>query len=775
MHSATESTLIENVKVDVPGLPLHDILKQLFENIPDITKKDNVLFIIQEYLLTTPLYESQTNFFQFNEALDAADIGITIWHLPTNQRFRTSKANSLLGLSSAGFKPSDFENMVNQAVHPDDRSSLKDAVRIAIEARKDKKFAAFNYRVIWPNGSVHHLITRGRFSADSFFGATLDITPLKLAEQAIAEQMRKRVEEAENYRLKQTEFIDTLCHELRNPLNGMFGYISALEQHITTLKKLAIGIPCAKELDELFHDVSILQECASQQKVIMDEVLDLSKIDAKKVELDEKVFNPKYVIEHVIAMFSPRYRSKNLIRQDNLQKADEFVKADEYRLRQVLINLISNAIKFTEKGSIKVTAQLVPIAPHLSLDPSSKEERDIPQKNYLECEVFDTGPGMSPEELNNLFKEFGQANKQVSSKHGGTGLGLVISQRLVNLMGGDIQVFSEKGKGTCFRFKILCNTLSPDEKLTAKAEITQPHIDLNRSLSDNKRLSVLIVEDNIINQRILERIIKSANHKHQIANNGKEAVDLYKRFYFDVILMDVAMPIMNGLEATQQIRTIEREKSLVPIPIIGTSGNSSAAHKKTASEAGMTGYLTKPFLKEDIIRLIKIQTAFASPPGTERLKTRRLPLPPSPLIISSSELPIQASPPIFVDIVTVSTTETTSFTHLPPNSKLPHKTGANCDSKDFQLYTPMLIGAKDRVEQTTLATAAVGAKSSKMEREAPITPFPKAKEIQSPRPAANYGCWYNFWTNIAECMTSCVVSIRDCECCNKKNAKIAPA
>jgi CheY-like chemotaxis protein len=261
----------------------------------------------------------------------------------------------------------------------------------------------------------------------------------------------------------------------------------------------------------------------------------------------------------------------------------ELLIGDPLRLKQVLINLCNNSIKFTSKGFIHVHVKLI-----------ETKEGTV----RLQFEVQDTGMGISPENQSKLFKSFSQADVSTTRKFGGTGLGLAISKNLVQLMNGNIGIISEEGKGANFHFDaefgVSSQVLSADESLK-----------LNESIQDNKKLKILLAEDNVINQKVAILILEKLGHLVVVASDGIQAVEKFISESPDVIFMDIQMPEMDGVEATGKIRELEKNnKVLNRIPIIAMTANTMKSDKELFIEAGLDDYLCKPFNTVELVRII---------------------------------------------------------------------------------------------------------------------------------------------------------------------------
>jgi PAS domain S-box-containing protein len=464
------------------------------------------------------------------------------------------------------------------------------------------------------------------------------------------EAQRKMLENAEINQKKIKEFMDTVCHEIRNPLNGMVGSTEMLKEAIVQLKSLLkkhqktlsfeIGSDFTNTLESLIDLYESLKQSVQQQKIIVDDVLDASKLEHNKLELKTAPFSPKGIVLASVQIFSAQFKQKGIQLDLKLPDKDIIIEGDAVRLKQALINLLSNALKFTKRGTIGVT-----------LTEHCADEKTV----ELEIQVSDTGIGMDKEQISQLFKRFTQFASSSSSESyydsepmvKGAGLGLSISQQLIEMMGGSIEVKSEKGKGTEMNIKVamprsltqkLCHSSSPKPESMYEADV-----------GEEAGRKVLIVEDNLINQKVLIHFVKKLGWDYQIAENGLEALSRAEKNAFDVILMDIEMPVMNGLEATKQIRQHEQELDQPPAVIVGISANAQPAQIKIAKEAGMNDYITKPVHRSTVFKLLQ-----GLPP---RKKVEELPLLELPLSVSSSPPSLTAPTMAFFQTSALTTSE----------------------------------------------------------------------------------------------------------------------
>ena len=418
------------------------------------------------------------------------------------------------------------------------------------------------------------------------------------------EQERLRAKEANEYRTKLEKFIDMICHEIRNPLNGITGHTDLINNYLNGLKKKTIDVEMVKCIDFILDGLKAIKTCASHQKIITDDVLDFSRLEVKKLKLNIHSFRPSEVISSVISTFSAAIHAKGLVKTLNLPKENPIVMGDSSRVSQIIMNIVSNAIKYTVKGSIDITVRYF----------FSGTDVDI------EVSVADTGIGMTNAEQLHLFERFFQANPKASAEYGGSGLGLFITKDLVELMDGEIKVSSKKDVGSIFTFKVKCNVYNVDEKalpnnIPHHTELTKTPLGseltktpLGSGLtktplgSELKSKTILIVEDNIINQEILRKSLELRGYHCHIANNGVEAIELFSKYRFDLIFMDIEMPVMRGIEATKLIR--EKEKTY-HVPIICLSGYARDEYRVNALDAGMNDFVSKPFNIENLVSKIK--------------------------------------------------------------------------------------------------------------------------------------------------------------------------
>jgi len=358
-------------------------------------------------------------------------------------------------------------------------------------------------------------------------------------------------------------FLATMSHEIRTPLNAIIGFIEQLLK--SSLEK------------EQRNQVEIIKRSADHLLSVINDILDFSKLEAGKVKIEEIDFEPAKIVEEVLSYMKPLAETKKI---DLIYKPDaaipEVVTGDPVKLKQILLNLMSNAIKFTEKG-------------HVVLESFSLFDDD---KNFrLKIKVSDTGIGIPKEKIAGIFNEFEQVDSSTTRKYGGTGLGLSITQKLIYLQNGEIEVASEVSKGTTISI-----TLPYRPGIKKEKEEKVKNVKLNDQIFKNR--SILIADDNKLNRMLLTTILKKWDVHCTEVENGEQVLTQLKENKYDAILMDVHMPVMSGVEATLKIR--KGIKDNTNIPIIALTGNTSEEDKTECKNAGMNEFISKPFKEQEL-------------------------------------------------------------------------------------------------------------------------------------------------------------------------------
>ncbi|MBF0531052.1 MAG: response regulator, partial [Deltaproteobacteria bacterium] len=378
-------------------------------------------------------------------------------------------------------------------------------------------------------------------------------------------------EEALSANQAKGEFLANMSHEIRTPLNAITGFIMLLLETTLTFRQ--------KKLAE-----TASQACQALLRIVND-ILDFSRIEAAKMELDPAGFELEKLLKETINMLHPAVNRKKLdLRLEISPSLPKVVIGDKGKLKQVLTNLVDNAIKFTSSGSINVKAGGYEDSTLLP-----QNENDL----ILLMSVEDTGIGIPPEQLKRIFEPFIQGDSSFSKRYQGAGLGLAITKRLVEIMGGRIWVESRPSIGSTFYFTVRFKIGSGSDIITDKAADQHGRLTL-------KPLRILLAEDNIINQKFGEEVLKSRGHTVRVANNGKEVLDLLNKEAFDLILMDVSMPEMDGIEATKEIRNSLSDKFDKNIPIIAQTAHAVDGDRERFLQIGMDGYISKPIDEDQL-------------------------------------------------------------------------------------------------------------------------------------------------------------------------------
>jgi signal transduction histidine kinase/HPt (histidine-containing phosphotransfer) domain-containing protein/BarA-like signal transduction histidine kinase len=444
---------------------------------------------------------------------------------------------------------------LSRVVRADDQALLREALSRAVRALD---LFSVDFRVIGKNGETRwiHIEAIPKQSADPdvialWNGYAIDITERKKLESELAATR----EAADAASRAKSEFLANMSHEIRTPMNAIIGL-----SHLTMKTELS-----GRQRDYLTK----ISGAAQSLLRIVNDVLDFSKIEAGQLQLERIHFNLHTIFDDLISIVGHRAAEKGLeLRMGIAPEIPAYVIGDPLRLSQVLLNLTGNAIKFTQHGHVAVRAE--PIAQ------KGEEVR-------VRFSVEDTGIGLSREQMARLFKSFAQADSSTTRQFGGTGLGLSISKRLVELMGGEIGVESEPGGGSTFWFTgaLLRAPTAEQAAVPAKA---QPPANLRGA-------RVLLVEDNVVNQQVAAELLQSAGVKVDIAANGLEALRAVRAQTYDAVLMDVQMPVMDGLQAAQSIRGIETLRAL---PLIAMTASVMPGDRERCLAAGMNDYVSKP-------------------------------------------------------------------------------------------------------------------------------------------------------------------------------------
>lgn len=480
-----------------------------------------------------------------------------------------------------------FNRPVSQLYPPDEWKRLK-----AFHVHKKGVVSDIETMVLKKDGSILDVslslsvVKDIQGEAVGSIGIMRDVSIQKKTQTMLLEA--KKVAEAASQ--AKTMFLANMSHEVRTPMNTILGMVDlTLDTELTT-----------EQRDNLLT----VKNAADILLSLLNDILDLSRVEAGKIQLESIEINVERIVRSVCKTMDILARNKGLKLQWVVDEAvPDMVKGDPVRIRQILVNLINNAIKFTKEGNIQVEVKV-----------DLKEE----DKCELRFSVADEGVGIDKDNQKKIFEVFTQADVSTTRQFGGTGLGLSICKRLLELMGGRIWVESEKGRGSIFYFVVPYAIVKKEEVPEALQE-ESIESQLMEQISKKKQpeevrekkedLHILLAEDNLVNQKMTQKVLEKKGWKIAVANNGREVLDIFEKEAFDLILMDALMPVMDGLEATRKVRQME-QGSGKRIPIVALTARVMAGDRKKCLDSGMDGYVSKPIDRAQLYEVI--QSFFAS-------------------------------------------------------------------------------------------------------------------------------------------------------------------
>jgi PAS domain S-box-containing protein len=488
---------------------------------------------------------------QLVEAQRVGNIGSWEWDFINNKMVRSDEMYRIYGVGTEAAG----DIIYSQLVHPDDRAYVDKVVEKSISDH-----LPFNiyFRIIRPDGEERVLNSKGKIDINEkgqafrLVGTTQDVTDAKKAEQ---ELMKAKQIAEQSLVLKET-FLANMSHEIRTPMNAIIGFTDILIKRNLQ--------PQEKEY------VQIIKNSGENLLRIINDILDISKIEADMIVFEEHPLSIKEIFKSLQIMMLQKATEKSLSLE---YKADanvpDVLLGDPTRVTQILINLTGNSIKFTKSGKVEISAKVI---------------KDENEKSIVQFIVSDTGIGIPEDKLNSIFERFKQAEDHTTRNYGGTGLGLSIAKQLVELQGGQMSITSKVDHGTQVTFTL------PLKKTKDLYTVKPVEEERKFDPEELKKLKILLAEDNPINVKLVLSLFEDYQIQADVAENGKEAVELVKNNYYDLVLMDMEMPEMNGYEATTEIREVLKNK----LPIIAMTAHAMAGEREKCFKLGMHDYISKP-------------------------------------------------------------------------------------------------------------------------------------------------------------------------------------
>jgi PAS domain S-box-containing protein len=557
----------ENVAVKMMKSGAFDYFPKSELSVSKLTKNLNAILhlnaVSEEKLRIEKNLETQK---QFTEAVTRFSPNIIyVYDLDENKFVYTNRSV----FQELGYTSQQIDEMgakiFGLTVHPDHLERISKHIE-SLALAEDGKIYEVEYQMKMANGNWIWYYNRDiAFKRNNLgkvtqvLGTTTNITNFKKVEH----ELRIAKQDAERAALVKAEFLSNMSHEIRTPMNAIIGLTDILlsQQHE----------PFVEE------NLKSIQHSADNLLVIINDILDFSKIEAGKMVIEQINFDFKYQLDHIEKLIGHKTKQKGLDFQISIDDhIPKYLIGDPFRLNQIILNLAGNAVKFTKIGFVKIAAKLI---------------NETGENVEIELSVKDTGIGIPMDKKQSIFESFTQASSNTSRFFGGTGLGLTITNQLVNLMNGTIYVESKVDVGSIFYVNLTFGKGSANKKLTTVKTLKE------QSLSG---LNILVLEDNKINQTVISQILKSWNCDHSIAENGQIGLQLLAKHNYDIILMDLQMPVLDGFETTKLIRQGVAGTKTKNIPIIALTADAFPETKSKVISTGMNDFVSKPFQKTDL-------------------------------------------------------------------------------------------------------------------------------------------------------------------------------
>jgi signal transduction histidine kinase len=518
---------------------------------------------------------------RFALATECAGIGIWEHNIDTGERMWDETTFRLFDCD-----PSEPDMMARwrSSVHPDDLEQTLGVIAATRASEPGTPESSFRsqFRVIRPNGAIRHLESHGRLVVSGNGRRLVGVNRDRTAEVVAARELEEKRREAEAANIAKSQFLAVMSHEIRTPLNGVLGMAALLQQSELNDRQRALLKTIERSGDELLE--------------ILNGILDLSRIESGRIEIEEAPFDLDELLSRASGLFSPQAAEKGLdFRFEVGARAQGRFLGDGTRVRQVLYNLLSNALKFTSRGEIVTSVDLV----HRSEKDGSSLE--------LVLAVRDTGIGVPADKLERIFKPFTQVDGSTTRRFGGAGLGLSIAAALAELLGGSIAVQSEEGAGSTFTARLRVAPIATDLAPAAAPA------DVSDAVAGRPR--VLLAEDNHTNQIVLSGLLRACGAEPTLVENGLLALEAWAAGDYDLILLDIMMPVMDGVAAAKEIRRLEAKSGRPRTPIVAVSADAMTHQVETYLAAGMDAHLAKPVRPAELISAMRSHIPSARPSG----------------------------------------------------------------------------------------------------------------------------------------------------------------
>ncbi len=472
--------------------------------------------------------------------------------------------------------------LIPKRLHEDDRLALSNYKDTSENSTSNQFFESTGLRQNGQEFPIELTITPIRAEENNFYSVFIrDLTTFKQAEATL----KNGLLEAKQANTVKSQFLAMMSHEIRTPLNAILG-----------MQDLLVNTPLDIKQTEYLQ---IATQAGALLLRLVNDILDLTKVESGKLDLEKLDFDAVLIVELCMQLLAVEAQEKGLALHTIIApEVNTWISGDPYRFRQIILNLVSNAIKFTEKGSVTVK---------LSADSSSDKTC------LLLVEVIDTGIGIPEDLQSGLFEVFVQADPSDTRKYGGSGLGLAISKQLVTLWGGQIGIDSTPSVGSRFWFTVGAKAVTPEQRLISTIKPGNSNI-LNTLIA-----RVLLVEDSLLNQAVMAAMLRNGGHQVDLADCGAKGIEAASEKDYDIILMDVSMPDMSGMEATAIIRQLGG--TVAKVPIIAITAHALAGYQEMCLASGMNGYATKPISQTDLLALVGIWCTNKDTQATEVIST----------------------------------------------------------------------------------------------------------------------------------------------------------